>query len=193
MALNPNDQSYFTLLKQGDQAAFDRLFRKYYTHLCRFALTLSGNETLAEEAVQNVFVRLWEKRKRVDQPTHVKGYLFRAVYNESLWLIKKHKSQQALEAQYALHPPEELSTSDHHQWETLRPFIQIAIENLPDKCRHIFLMRRQEGLTNVEIAEYLGVSVKTVENQMTIAIRKLRDELHPHIHHLPLVLFFANL
>jgi len=193
MTRNPNDQLYFDLLTKGDKSAFDSLFRGYYTSLCRFALTISGNEMLAEEVVQNVFVRLWEKRKSIEQPDNVKGYLFRSVYNESLWLIKKQQSQRDLESNYVLHPPDALASEEHQQWEAFRPLIQTAIDQLPQKCRHIFLMRRQEGLTNVEIAEYLGVSVKTVEGQMTIAVKKLREDLKPHIHHLSLILFFANL
>lgn len=188
-----NDHHLFAGVKRGDRSAFDQLFRLYYTPLCRLARTVSGYEQMAEEAVQNVFVRLWEKRRGLDQPDNVKGYLFRSVYNECLWLIKKQQSQKDLERNYVLDPPDELTSADQQQWEVFRPIIQMAIDNLPQKCRHIFLMRKQEGLTNVEIAEYLGVSVKTVENQMTIAIKKLREELKPHIHHLPLILFLANL
>ncbi|TRX62012.1 RNA polymerase sigma-70 factor [Carboxylicivirga sp. M1479] len=193
MRPSSNEQKLFNDLKSSDKRAFDSLFKLYYTPLCRFALTIIRSESMAEEAVQDTFVHLWEKRTKITQATNVKSYLFKSVYNQCLWLIKKNKTQRFYENKYALEAPTELSDEEQQNWEAFKTYIQSAVSNLPDKCRQIFLLRRYEGLTNTEIAEYLNLSIKTVDNQLSIAIHKLKKELHPHIKNLIIVIFIGNL
>jgi len=172
---------------------FDKLFREFYTQLCHFSMTIVPYDSLAEEAVQNVFVRFWEKRNTIEIKNNVKGFLYQSVYNESIRLRKKRLKLKEYQHEYVnqlLPTFDDLKDTDSKQ---LKQLINRAIASLPDKCRDIFIMRRQEGLTNVEIAEYLGISVKTVENQMTIAIKKLRTELTPYIKHLPVLLLFLEI
>ena len=177
--------------KKGDKQAFDSLFRNYYEVLCRFAFTITQSEADAEECVQDVFVRLWEKKQHLSNVLTIKSYLFKSTYNQCLWLLKKRKTQVRYENEYAINRPSNLNIEETENWEAFRPFIQAAVNNLPDKCRQIFLLRRYEGLTNNEIAEYLNLSTKTVENQLAIAISKLYSELKPHIKHL-IILFFIE-
>ncbi len=191
MTKSDTEQIQLDAFMKGDKQAFDSLFRKYYEVLCRFALTITHSETDAEECVQDVFVRLWENRKQLKKVDNFKSYLFKSTYNQCLWLLKKRKTQALCENKYALNRPTNLSAEEDKNWEAFRPFIQAAVNNLPDKCRQIFLLRRYEGLSNSEIAEYLNISTKTVENQLSIAITKLRTELKPHIKHL-IILFFIE-
>lgn len=188
-----NPQILLNALIASDKVAFDRLFRMYYVTLCRFANTIIHSQTIAEEAVQDTFVKLWENRKNLKQVENIKSYLFKSVYNQCLWLVKKQKTQQHYEQQYALDAPSQLNAEAKENWEAFKPYIEAAVNNLPDKCRQIFLLRRYEGLSNVEIADYLNISVKTVENQLTTAIRKLRNELHPFIKNLIIIFFIENL
>ncbi|WP_439183547.1 RNA polymerase sigma factor [Carboxylicivirga taeanensis] len=188
----PNtNQLLIDAIKIGDKAAFDELFRRYYDTVCRFALTITHAETDAEECVQEVFVRMWEKKKQLNKLVNIKSYLFKSTYNQCLWHLKKRKTQVHYENEYAIGRPANLSDEEGENWDAFRPFIQTAVNNLPDKCRQIFLLRRYEGLTNNEIADYLNISTKTVENQLAIAISKLRSELKPHIKHL-IILFFIE-
>ncbi|MCU4162385.1 RNA polymerase sigma-70 factor [Carboxylicivirga caseinilyticus] len=172
---------------------FDVLFKEYYQSLCRFALTIVPYENLAEEAVQNVFVYLWEKRKTLLIKTNVKGLLYQSVYNESIRLRKRRLQNKNYEAEYLQQLLPEFENSDQPDLDFIKTAISNAIINLPEKCRDIFIMRRKEGLTNEEIANYLGISVKTVESQMTIALKKLRTELTPIIKHLPAILILLEI
>lgn len=193
MTSNPNDIQLFKALVNGDISAFDKLFNLYYPILCRFALTITREESDAEESVQDVFVRLWEKRKQSTTVRNVKSYLFKATYNQCLLQLKNKRTRVLHENEYAINMPADLPVEEAENWEAFRPVIQSAVNQLPDKCRQIFLMRRYEGLTNNEIAEYLNISVKTVENQLTIAINKLRIQLKPHIKQLIILFFIDNL
>lgn len=193
MTSKPNDQDLLIALKKGNKQAFNTLFRKYYQSLCRFALTFLNEEALAEEAVQNTFMYLWEKRQKYEISESFKAYLHRSVYNECLRIRKWQKKRSEVESNYALLLPEEWTDNEQQQWHEIKPVINKAINQLPQKCRDIFLMRRQEGLSNQEIADYLNISVKTVENQMTIAIKKLRNDLAPMLKHLPLLISFLSI
>jgi RNA polymerase sigma-70 factor (ECF subfamily) len=188
-----NNKKNQTKMLIGNKDSFDATFREFYPSLYRFALTIIKSRTLAEEAVQDVFIRLWEKRNQLKETENIKSYLFRSVYNQCLWLIKKQNTQQHYEQQYALDAPLQLSEEERENWEAFKPHIERAVNNLPDKCRQIFLLRRYEGLTNSEISDYLNISVKTVENQLTIAVQKLRKELHPFIKNLIILFFIENL
>nr|WP_321406778.1 RNA polymerase sigma-70 factor [uncultured Carboxylicivirga sp.] len=172
---------------------FDAIFKEYYQPLCRFALTIVPYENMAEEAVQNVFVYLWEKRKTLHIKTNVKGLLYQSVYNESIRLRKRRLQNRNYESEYLQQLLPEFDNNDQPDIDFIKTAVSNAITSLPEKCRDIFIMRRKEGLTNDEIAEYLGISVKTVENQMTIALKKLRTELSPIIRHLPAILILLEL
>ncbi|MCG8578881.1 MAG: RNA polymerase sigma-70 factor [Bacteroidales bacterium] len=187
-----NPQILLNALIASEKAAFDGLFRMYYATLCRFAITITRSQIMAEEAVQDTFVKLWEDRKKLRQVGNIKSYLFKSVYNQCLWLVKKQDTQQRYEQQYALEMPSLLNEEEKENWEIFKPHIQAAVNNLPDKCRQIFLLRRYEGLTNAEIADYLNISIKTVENQLSIAVQKLRKDLHPFIKNLIILFFIEN-
>jgi len=172
----------------GDKKAFDQLFLLYYKNLCRFALTVVHDADESEEAVQKIFVRLWENRKKLIIPDNPKSYLFKSVYFECIKLLKHKNTREKYISEYFFYSGTE--NNETEDYTLFLPHLNKAIEKLPAKCRQIFILNKLEGLTQKEIAEYLDVSVKTVENQIAIAVSKLRDELKPFLHLLPTTLLF---
>lgn len=177
-------------IKSGNKKAFDELFLMYYKSLCRFSLTFVGSADDSEDVVQKFFVRLWENRKKVEVPENTKAFLFKSVYFESMKFLR-HKNTKAkyLSEYFTFH---ELTEENKEDFSAFLPYLHRAIDKLPEKCRQIFILNKMEGLTQKEIAEYLGISVKTVENQVAIAISKLREELKPYLNLLPIYLLFIK-
>ncbi len=170
-----------TLLIPSERA-FEQLFRDYYPRLCAFALSLLRDREEAEEIVQTLFCRLWEQRDSIDITTSVQAYLFRAVRNASLNQIKKAHIREAYKVMNLdninNHPefqPDRITQSE------LSKRLEKAISNLPEQCRLIFKMSRFEELKYREIADLLGLSIKTVENQMGKALKILRGEMSDFI------------
>ena len=161
-------------LKHSDKTAFNELFSHYYKRLCRFAYIILKCEQSAEEIVQDVFVKLWEKREKLSICLNLDSYLFISVKNSSLNMIKfNHIRKNFLENENTL------STDDSETIDTAAFLIHLekAITKLPEQCRIIYYLKSFEGLTHDEIANYLDISSKTVENQVRIAMGKLREML----------------
>lgn len=181
----------FERIKQRDTTAFDILFRKYYTPLCRFSYTICLSQTDAEESVQDMFVNLWEKAPTVNIDTSLKAYLYRSARNYTLNILKKQQTEEHHLSQYA-----EIEEADEISEKTpdaeIGRLIQAGVNTLPDRCREIFVLCKQEGLTYEEIAEYLNISKKTIDNQMGIALRKLREYLYPMLKKISILLFFST-
>ncbi len=176
------DQLLFTQIKKGNKQAFDTLFRKYYTQLVRFSIGYLHNGVIAEEMVQDVFIKVWENAARIDIDTSLLAYLYRSVRNQSLNYIKHLEIKKKYEKeQLEVAPLSDESAAGNVNLSYFKKALAIAVSNLPEKCRQIFEMAKFEGLSYDEIAEYLQVSGKTVENQMGIALKKLRESLSPHV------------
>jgi len=157
-----------------DQRAFEELFREYFPPLMAFARKILVDEDDAREVVQKVFINLWEKRKEIDISTSLKSYLFTSVHNRSLNMIRDRKKFSSDEV------PDlggEWDVSSQIESMELEEKIRETIASLPEKCREIFELNRFDGLKYGEIAEKLGISVKTVENQMSKALKILREKL----------------
>ena len=154
--------------------SFEQLFREYFTPLMSFAKKILVDEDDAREVVQKVFINLWEKREEIDLSTSLKSYLFTSVHNRSLNVIRDRKKFSSEEV------PElagEWDVSAQIESMELEEKIRETIEALPEKCRQIFELSRFDGLKYSEIAEQLDISVKTVENQMSKALKILREKL----------------
>ncbi|RYY53463.1 MAG: RNA polymerase sigma-70 factor [Chitinophagaceae bacterium] len=157
---------------------FEALFKEHFNALHAYAFTILKDTHQAEEIVQQVFCRIWEKREDLSIHTSVKAYLYRSVYHDSLNYLK-HKKVMSQYASYAMRQGEgNTNTSpDKMMAEELAAKIREAMEALPEQCRTIFQMSRFEHLKYQEIADALGLSVKTIENQMGKALRVLRSKL----------------
>jgi len=144
-----------------------------YGPLCGFALGFIGDRDEAEELVQETFVKFWEKRDEISIETSIKSYIYSAVRNACLNYLKHIKVRQAhvAEEKHFGEPTEEILQTE------VSENIELAIKKLPAKCREVFELSRFKGMKYQEIAEYLNISVKTVENQMGKALKVLRVEL----------------
>lgn len=165
---------------------FENLFRELFQPLCGFALKYVPDPDEAKGIVHDVFVMVWEKFDVLPADTNYRSYFYTAVRNRCLNHIRDRKKMVTL-----THLSEEKQMTENTQLETqeLEREIEMAIQSLPEKCREIFELNRMEGLKYAEIAIKLGLSVKTVEAQMTKALSQLRTKLGEF---LTLILFLIN-
>ncbi len=165
-------------LQNSDVKAFDHLFRKYSRNLYRFAFSLLKNKDDAEGIVQEVFLRIWNRRADIDSTRSFKSYLFTISYNliidELRLRLKEKKYIHHLEKFFNT---EETITENEAGYNLLKSQIEEVMEKLPDRRKMIYKLSRVEGLSNKEISEKLNISVKTVENQINLAIKFLKLRL----------------
>lgn len=153
---------------------FEEIYKTHYKVLRQAAEHIVGDKDAAHDVVQEVFVKLWHRKDDLGAILNEKAYLMRSVVNTSLTYISQNKKQKEL-TEYHL---EADGKADSALMEKeLQQKIQVALDHLPPKCKAVFVLSRFENLKNKEIAETMGLSLKTVENQMGIALKKLRDEL----------------
>lgn len=169
-------------LANGHKNAFELLFKKYYSVLVVFAQKMIGDTDTSKELVQDVFVNFYEKRKTIKIHTSLKAHLYQSVRNRCLNHIKRENTIRNH------HQTIEVELKDSHvvldkqiEEVELEQRLFKAIKSLPEKCRVIFEMSRLDGLTNQEIADELELSKRTVETQISKALRIIREKLHDHL------------
>lgn len=172
------DDSLFLIerLKEGSTEAYSYLIDCYYAKLYRYALNLTNDHNLAEDIVQNVYLNIWEKRKKINTSIPINKMLYKAVYNNFVNQYNKSKSIGMLEKKYVEMVTVLTEESDDAVLEKRLEILKNEIKNLPPKCQKIFLLSKQEGLTNKEISQYLDISINTVENHITKAFSILRKK-----------------
>jgi RNA polymerase sigma-70 factor (ECF subfamily) len=178
-SLPMDDSELFERIRQGDEPAFDELFKRWYPRLVRVAEAITRERGPAEEVVQDVMLEIWRRDARAGAPESVPGYLTQSVRNRALNQVRRRKVERSGEPRIkmAMNPP---VASDARAVEReLDVAVRAAVAELPDRCREIFELSRVQGLKYDEIAETLGISVKTVETQMGRALKRLRDRLAP--------------
>lgn len=185
-----DDFELFEKIKQREKEAFDLLFRRYYTSLCRFSFVICQSREDSEESVQDMFVQFWEKASQLEIDISIKAYLYTSTRNYTLNTIKRGQIEQNHQGKYVELMDTDDDDKDKIADTDLSKLIQAGVNTLPEKCREIFVMCKQEGLTYEEIATYLDVSTKTVDNQMGIALRKLREYLQPKLQKMLIILLF---
>lgn len=179
LSIEPVKNNTAALLNKRDDAAFEQVFKTYFKCLHSYAFTILKNDAEAEDIVQRLFVKLWER----DEDLHrisgsLNAYLYRAVHNDCLNYLKhqKVKVSHQLHVAYSMKNESEQPAKKIFAAE-LEQKIQVALNQLPEQCRTIFQMSRFDELKYREIADKLGISVKTVENQMGKALKILRIKL----------------
>jgi len=171
------DEELVVQLRQGDERAFAAVFTRYHVELFRLALRYVRLPALAEDIVQDVLLYLWERRRELVITTSLKSYLLAAVKHRALDYLKSQYARQVYESDLPEDLPAAARADAPLQEKQLVAAIQQAIAALPEKCRLIYTLSRSAELSYQEIASQLGLSVKTVEAQMGIALRKLRGRL----------------
>lgn len=151
-------------------------------NLSRFAYTYVNDTFISEEIVQEVFFNLWEKRHCIQIHTSIRSFLYTSVRNRALNYLRSQKTRAAHEDAFAREQVTTLSSIENiWEQEQLEKSIHQAVSELPEKCRQIFELSRNENLSYMQIAAQLGISPKTVENQMSIAIKKLKCKLSGYL------------
>lgn len=165
-------------LQTRDEAAFEQVFKEHYKNLHVYAFSMIREQAPAEEVVQNVFYKMWARADKLEIPGSVAAYLYRAVHNETLNYLKHLKVRSDYQL-YVSHRSDEHAehAAKQLQHKELQQKLKQVLSELPEQCRTIFQMSRFEELRYREIAERLGLSVKTVENQIGKALKILRTKL----------------
>ncbi|MGQ0648001.1 MAG: RNA polymerase sigma-70 factor [Gemmatimonadaceae bacterium] len=173
------DADLLRRIRAGDERALEVVFRAHYPAMCAVVRRIVFAPDVAEELVQDVFFKLWAKRERLAEIDALKTYLYRAARNTALNHLRRQKLELAHEEREAVkgEPSTLEATDDSATAGELTEAVQGAINRLPTRCREIFLMSRDGGLTYGEIASELGISIKTVETQMGRALKSLRLSL----------------
>src|SRR5690606_15933987 len=158
------------------EAVFEAAFKGNFKALHAYSYTMLQDEAVAEEIVQTVFMKLWESRERMAIHTSLRAYLYKSVYHESLNYLK-HKKVQRKYMEEAIVAYRQQQTEETEADKELQRQLQQALRQLPEKCRTVFQLSRFEELKYQEIAERLGISLKTVEAHMGKALKLLRVQL----------------
>jgi len=166
-------------IKCDDKTALEEIFHLYYEGLCRFTLHLTNSRENVEDLVQDIFLKIWSKRENWDPKGSIKAYLFKAARNQALNFLKSERVQKTIvldtidefAPSTSVDPVENVSDND------MLLVVNKSIQKLPQKCRLVFALSRQDGLSYSEISDILNVSERTVENQIMRALKHLRKDL----------------
>ena len=182
------DAALVKSLSKGNVLAFNTLFRKYSNRLYHFAFGYLKSEVESEEVVQEVFTKIWEKQSELKKELSFNSYLFTIAFN----IIRKHFRTQAYLSEYLrtrVNDDLDFHTSQKIDFNSLQSYISELIDKMPERRREIFIKSRLKGLSINEIAEELEISHKTVENQLSSALKYIRSCLNNEELHV--ILFFT--
>lgn len=177
------DEPYLiSRLKQQDKIVFNFIFSYYYSGLCVYAKQFIRSTETAEDIVQDFFVSLWIKAPDITINDSLRSYLFSSVKNRCLDIIRHNKVREKYEEDIIVESREALNDSYSYFVESeLREAVNKSLEKLPPRCREVFSLSRYYGKSNQQIAEKLGLSKRTVELQISNALKILRVELKPFL------------
>lgn len=169
------EKEWLQSMKAGKESALQKIFKHYYKYLVVTGYNITGDNEKAKDLVQDVFFELWKKREKIEIQSSLKAYLRRAVVNRSLNYIKTQKrfdfGDENFDAQTA---DRTFSAQKNLEAQDLKSALNNAIDSLPAKCKAIFILSRFEKLSHKEIAAKLDISTKTIENQITKALKIVR-------------------
>ena len=175
-----NDLFVLAQLKEGNVKAFESLFRQYYSPLCLYAASITGSVEAGEEIVEELFYVFWKDREKLQLFHSIKSYLYGAVRNQSLQYCEHQEVRNRHRDGIVLASSGVVSSSDPQEqleYKELQTLIGRTLAKLPERRLHIFKLHRLGGKKYAEIATLLSLSVKTVEAEMTKALKTLRKEI----------------
>lgn len=175
-------------LKTGDTATYERVFKEYYNPLLNLAVGIVGEEMVAEEMVQEVFIKLWERRAMLAKDLKLFPYLLTSVRNKCYNYYRDQKvADKYKEYQLQQYRDEIMRYDFTNEDEARIRQLHQVIDNMPEKCQEVFKLSRFEGMSHKEIAEELNISTKTIENHITRAMKILKAKF------LLILIFIINL
>jgi RNA polymerase sigma-70 factor (ECF subfamily) len=177
------DHLFECIAKQDDYKALEQLFKIYYKQLCIYALKYIRKPELCEEAVSDVFTRIWSNRKTILISCSIKSYLYISVRNQCIDLIRKRSLDTHLPVEELRYEAADASYAASAGIETaeLAEVLETGIANLSPQCKVIFKLSREEGMKYKDIADKLDISIKTVETQMGRALKSLRTHVNSRL------------
>jgi RNA polymerase sigma-70 factor, ECF subfamily len=181
------EESIWRSIQQKDEVAFERYYKEHYKSFFLMSCKYLRDPAQAEEIVNDVFMKLWEDGEKIKIESSLKSYIYKAIINRSINVLNKSKRELIHPADINVIPEEsyELRQIEENELEVK---IYAAIDQLPNQCKRVFEMSRFEELKQQEIADKLGISVKTVKNHITIALKQLSIALIQNLV-LPVFLF----
>ena len=168
-------------MKAGDRESFNQVFRRYYSPMVRFCVRYVADSDIASEIVQDLFVKLWSNREKISFNTSFESYMMTSVRNSALTYINKERSHAEANLRIYSEESDNTDPSETLQSNNLEESYRKILKDMPEKRREVFLASRYDGLKYSEIAEKLGISQKTVEAQMSAAIKQLKDGLKAYL------------
>lgn len=176
---NPFQQNDFLIseLKRGNEQAYKYLYSNIYKDIVHYVNGLTRDYNKAEDIVQDVIVKLWKNRSEIEISTSIKSYLYKASYYSFINEYKKDMRKESLSEKIQKTAILELIENDDEHTQKKLKYIAQIIEQLSPKRKNIFILSKTEGLTYEEIASHLGISIKTVEAQMSKALYEIRSQI----------------
>jgi RNA polymerase sigma-70 factor (ECF subfamily) len=171
----------FRMIQKGDEIAFEKVFRKFHPRLYNFALKVVKNNEIAEDIIQDIFIKLWEKKEKI-KPVNIEGFIFKVLKNQCITHLRNLKIIENARFNLSnMSHIEELYRIDFIRDEPyvlIEQELQLEIDRvlnmLPDRCKEVFVLSRLNGLKNREIAQKLGINIKNVERHITKALTAFR-------------------
>ncbi len=173
------DRLLWKAIQEGNEIAFKTLFEKYYLFLVQISMKQCGDESIGKDASQDVFVDLWKRKEQIDLSHSIQAYLRKAVVFKTIDYIRKKKNKVHFLDPTDLSIP--VYSQDSLEYNDLTSIINKAVESLPPRCRQIFILSRHEQMSHKEIATELNISTKTIENQITRALKHLHLVVTPYL------------
>ncbi len=175
------DEKLIQRLKEGDEKAFRQIYLKYHKELYTVAVKYLRSKDLADDAVHDIFVKLWDNRDKLEKSGSLSGFLFTSIKNHVLNMVsaRKRKLKKKIKLAYE-------KDQDHEQAGKNIPFskyqklYQEAVNKLPEARKKVFILRVEDGLTNQEVADYLDISIHTVKSQYYKASKFIRHYVVEH-------------
>lgn len=176
-----NDTLIFEKIKLGSESAFESIFKKYYIRLCHYVFQYVQNMPDAEEIVQETFLNIWDKRLTLEINVSFKSYLYASAKNRALNSLRNTSRRKGHLSVISSYKTQKVDPSSELLVNEINDQLFLVLENLPTKCKKIFQMSRMEGLKHKEIAIEMGIKIKTVENQIGIALKYLKENLSDYL------------
>ena len=199
--MKTSEQEIIKGLKKGDENTYVYLFDKYYISLCAYSQKYVGRKDVAEEIVSEILLNLWENHKALKINVSIKSYLFKSVVNNSLYYLRKLEKENKIKEYFSdtdvsnigfSFSPEEISEKSSIK-NNISEKIEEAVSRLPEQQQKAFKLKRFEGKKNKEIAEIMGLSIKTVEMHLAKSMLKLREDLKKSLPDFVFFILFKNL
>lgn len=174
------EETIWKKIQQKKIETFERYYQEHYKSFFLMAFKYLKDSSQAEEIVNDVFLKIWEDGSKITIETSLKSYLYRSIINRCINMIHKNKKEKLIRVELNSLPEEGYELKLIEETE-LRVQLYAAIDKLPDQCKRIFEMSRFEGLKQQEIADKLGISIKTVKNHITLALKQLNKSIYPFL------------